>query len=219
MKKLLFASFAILLAIGFSAVAENNAPRSVEYYLNGVGTLKTNGRAIFMFDGKRITKDEFSAIDSTKVKNININNTSSIQYILTPEEIAAGISSIIAVTSTDNKYVGCWNTISENGKPETGYKKEYHSDGTFSVLKMVEQRNANNSRVIYYEPVQSGVWNEKDGVITEESKTDDAGVSTLKCQFDGDTLIQTYNNSATPKVVKFIKENICNGVAVEKSRQ
>lgn len=209
MKKIISVALSISCLACMSATAQNvSQPR--EIYLRGVGTIGTQGHSIYMLDGKRITQAEFAALDSTVVENINFNHTSDAELILTPEEVAQGVKSVIAVTSKSNPFAGEWLLVSENGQPQKGWSKTYGANGVFSVNKFKKM----DAHATHYLTEQRGLWQESDGVITEQCSMGNKGMVTIGCKFVGDTLVQTFSYPAAPEtqyVQKFVREGQCGG--------
>lgn len=201
MKKSLLAVFSALFLTPLFVAAQDEAAQPVEYRLRGIGTMEVvNQRTVFMLDDKRITPEEFAALDNATLRAISVDDTSSCNDILTEEEIAAGKDRIIAATSKDNPYPGTWILLSENGKPQSCYQKRYNPYGTFSV-RYGKESNDGGVRIFDASTQQRGKWSEKDGVITEVCQMGDKGEVAIQSYiFGDDTMVQTFSYPSAPDV-------------------
>lgn len=194
-----------LFALAVNAETLTESPRKIERNALGV----QSNKAVYFLDGKRISPEEYRALNPDSIANVAMNQTEQSLNVLTIEEIADGKRITIAATSKNYPYSGIWTLISENGQPQQNFGKCYESNNTFSVLYYKGRKDAKNgTSYAEYNAVQEGRWIERNGVITEACDMGNKGVVTIDCKFVGDTLVQTFSYPAKPDkqyVQKYVK--------------
>lgn len=142
-----------------------------------------------------------SGIPANEVNAISYNGDAIVIASVKPY-IYAEHQFILPMNEADNKYIGQWRLISENGKPQHGYSKVYDKNGNFQVLRRGQTNEAPDSKVTYYEEEQRGKWFVTDwGFLTEACEMGDKGEVLIQCILKNDTLYQTFAYDYAPDIL------------------